>query len=115
MMGEDVRSYSFCTRSRFGAIVFAFPFGERVMYEDDDPWPFKCPECGEEFTKEIGWLKAQTPTIAVKCPGILNPLGPILCPVTLHYSAKEFRLALAKAKAGRYDPFGAHWVRKKRL
>jgi hypothetical protein len=30
------------------------------MYEDKDPWPLKCPECGEEFTKEIGWLKTHS-------------------------------------------------------
>jgi hypothetical protein len=75
------------------------------MYKDEDDWPFKCPECGEEFTEKIGRLKTQTPTIAVKCPGIVDPLGPIPCSVTLRYSAEEFRLALAKAKAGRHDPF----------
>jgi hypothetical protein len=88
--------------------------GGGVMYEDKDPWPFKCPECGEEFTQEIGWLKAQTPTISVKCPGIINTVGPIPCPVTLRYSGEEFRLMLAKAKAGGHDPFGATWVRKER-
>jgi hypothetical protein len=84
------------------------------MYEDKDLWPFKCPECGEEFTKEIRWLKAQSSTITVKCPGILNPLGPIPCPRTLLYRAEEFRLTLAEAKAGKYDPFGSVWVRKER-
>jgi hypothetical protein len=84
------------------------------MYEDKDPWPFKCPECGEEFTEQIGRLKAQTPTIAVKCPGILNPIGPIPCPITLRYSAEDFRLALAKVTAGQQDPFGATWVLKQR-
>ena len=75
------------------------------MYEDKDPWPFKCSDCGEEFTKEIGWLKAQTPTISVKCPGTTNPIGPIPCPNTLLYSAEEFRLVLAKAKKGGFDPW----------
>ncbi len=42
------------------------------MYEDKDLWPLKCPECGKEFTKEIGWLKAHTD---VKCRGVLNTLG----------------------------------------
>ena len=29
------------------------------MYDDDtDLWPFKCPECGEEFTEQIGTVKA---------------------------------------------------------
>jgi len=84
------------------------------MYEDEDPWPFKCPECGEEFTEKIGRLKAQTPTIVVKCPGILDTLGPIPCPQTLRYSAEEFRLTLAEAKTGRLDPFRDIWVRKQR-
>jgi hypothetical protein len=74
------------------------------MYEDKDSWPFKCPECGEEFTKEIGWLKAQSDPIYIKCPAILRA-GPVPCPVTLKYSAKEFGLALAQAKEGRFDPF----------
>jgi hypothetical protein len=38
------------------------------MYDDKDPWPFKCPECGEEFTKEIGWLKAQSHPSAFAAP-----------------------------------------------
>ena len=46
--------------------------GERVMYEDKDPWPFRCPQCGNEFTEEIGRLKAQTPNVEVKCPGKLG-------------------------------------------
>jgi hypothetical protein len=82
------------------------------MYEDKDPWAFKCPDCGEEFTEEIGRLKAQTLNINVKCPGIINPIGPIPCPMTLRYSAEEFRLALTEAKAGRMDPFRDTWVRK---
>ncbi len=84
------------------------------MYEDKDPWPFKCPECGEEFTKEIGWLKAQWPSIEIKCPGIPNSLGPIPCSVTIRYSAEEFRLKLAETQAGDVDIFGAIWVRKQR-
>ena len=84
------------------------------MYEDHDSWPFKCPECGEEFTKEIGWLKTQSPTLSIKCPGILNQTGPVLCPVSLRYSGEEFSLMLAKAQAGRYDPFRHAWIRKER-
>ncbi len=77
------------------------------MYEDKDFWPFKCAHCGEEFTKEIGWLKTQArgANLSVKCPGIVNRLGPILCPNTLRYGAEEFRLILAEAKAGRFDPW----------
>lgn len=85
------------------------------MYENKDPWPFKCPECGEEFTKEIGWLKAQTPTITIKCPGVLNTTGPIPCPQTLRYTAEEFRLALTEAKASGADIFRYTWVRNERL
>jgi hypothetical protein len=78
------------------------------MYDDDDDWPFKCPDCGEEFTKKIGWLKTQT---EVKCPGVLNPLGPIPCPHTLTDNHGEFPHALAEAKAGRLDPW-ASWLRR---
>jgi hypothetical protein len=81
------------------------------MYEEKDTWPFKCPECGEEFAKEIGWLKAQYPTISIKCPGVINELGPICCPQTLMYRAEEFSSALIEAKAGRYDPWSV-WVRR---
>ena len=85
------------------------------MYEDDDPWPFRCQQCGEEFTEQIGQLKAQAPFVSVKCPGMLNRLGrPIRGPITLRYSAEEFGLILAKAKAGAYDPFGSIWIRKQR-
>lgn len=84
------------------------------MYEDKDPWPFRCPECGEEFTEEIGRLKAQTKNVEVRCPGILNPVGPIPCPVTIRYSTKQFGLMLAEAQAGSTDPFGATWFRKQR-
>jgi hypothetical protein len=85
------------------------------MYQDKDPWPFKCPECGEEFTEEIGRLKAQFPgDPEVSCPRILNPVGPVPCPVTLTMSAEEFRSALAQAQAGRYDPFEDVWGRKQR-
>jgi hypothetical protein len=46
---------------------------------------------------------------------MLNRLGrPIRCPITLRYSAEEFGLILAKAKAGAYDPFGSIWIRKQR-
>jgi hypothetical protein len=84
------------------------------MYEDKDAWPFKCPECGEEFTKEIGWLKAQSPVISVKCPGVLNNLGPILCPNTILCHNEQFRLDLAQAKAGGHDIFRDVWIRKQR-
>lgn len=89
-------------------------FGDNAVYEDNDLWPFKCPECGEEFTKEIGWLKAQGPKIRVKCPGIVNLLGPIPCPITIECSDKEFGLMLTEAEAGGHNVFGTTWVRKRR-
>jgi hypothetical protein len=75
------------------------------MYEDKYPWPFRCPECGEEFTEELGRLKTQTKNVSVKCPGIINRLGPIRCPITIRYSAEEFGLVVAEAEAGRFDPW----------
>jgi len=75
------------------------------MYEDNDLWPVKCTHCGQEFTKKIGWLKTQKPKISLKCPGIVSKLGPVLCPNTLVYGAEEFRVVLAEAKAGRFDPW----------
>jgi hypothetical protein len=77
------------------------------MYDDKAFWPFKCPHCGQEFEKEIAWLKAQSTghDLLVKCPGIVNRLGPVLCPNTLRYGAKEFRHTLAEAQKGRFDPW----------
>ena len=84
------------------------------MYEDKDPWPFRCPQCGEEFTEEIGRLKAQIPYLEVKCPGTLSTVGPIPCPITIRYSNEQFRLALSEAQAGKRDIFGEIWIRKQR-
>jgi hypothetical protein len=84
------------------------------MYDDKDPWPFKCPECGEEFTKEIGWLKAQSPAISIRCPGVSSGPGAVPCPVTLRYSAEDFRRTLAEAKARGADVFRYTWTRKER-
>jgi hypothetical protein len=81
------------------------------MYEDQDLWPLKCPECGEEFTKEIGWLKAHT---TVRCPGVIDPLGPIPCPITLTYRTDEFCIEVAEAKARKLDIFWHVWTIKKR-
>ena len=66
------------------------------MYEDDKLWPIKCPACGEEFTKTVGWLKTHS---EVKCPG--NG-----CPNTITLSAEEFNLRLAQARQGLLDPYG---------
>jgi hypothetical protein len=81
------------------------------MYEDADPWPFRCPKCGEEFTEGIGRLKTQP---SVKCPGIINTLGPIHCSMTFMVSPEEFGVALAKARRGEYDPWPYTWIRKVR-
>ena len=73
------------------------------MYDDDtDLWPFKCPECGEEFTEQIGTVKANN--FHVKCPAITLP-GPIPCPCTSIYSESDFNRALAEAKKGLRDPW----------
>jgi hypothetical protein len=66
------------------------------MYEDNDLWPVKCPACGEEFTKQVGWLKTHD---TVKCPGT----G---CPTTINVPREGFALALAQARDGRFDPYG---------
>ena len=73
------------------------------MYEDRDLWPFKCPKCGEEFTEQIARLKMET---TIRCPG----QG---CSMAFKMSPEEFDVALAKAKAGEYDPFKFTWSRKR--
>lgn len=80
------------------------------MYGDDDFWPFKCPHCGEEFKKRVGWLKGQPNddfTLSVKCPGIIKKFGPILCSNSLRFDATEFRKLMADAERGLYDPWQA--------
>jgi DNA-directed RNA polymerase subunit RPC12/RpoP len=72
------------------------------VYEDKDLWPFKCPKCGKEFTQQIGHLKIET---TIRCPG----QG---CSMAFKMSPAEFDVALAKAKAGEYDPFRFTWNRK---
>jgi hypothetical protein len=65
------------------------------MYEDDDFWPIKCPACGQEFTKKVGWLKEHR---TVKCPG--NG-----CPNTIIVGSEEFNRMLAQARDGSFDPY----------
>ena len=72
------------------------------MYEDKDPWPFKCPRCKQEFTEPIGTLKTQA---IVRCPGP----G---CSMRFQMSPDEFSVALDKARSGEYDPFRFTWGRK---
>lgn len=63
------------------------------MYEDDDLWPIKCPECGEEFTEKIGRMKAGEQS---RCPR---------CLLNLWHPKEQFLLALGEAQAGRSDPW----------
>jgi hypothetical protein len=84
------------------------------MYEDKDPWPFRCPDCGKEFTEEIGRLKTQSPNVEVRCPGKIGEFGPIPCSTTIRYGAEQFGLMLTEAQAGRFDPFGKFWILKQR-
>jgi hypothetical protein len=65
------------------------------MYEDDKSWPIKCPACGEEFEKKVGWLKTHD---TVKC----SANG---CPNTIIIGAEEFSLRLAQARVGSFDPY----------
>jgi len=67
------------------------------MYEDQDFWPIKCPSCGNEFTKQIGWLKSAS---TYRCDGGAG------CEINLRHPAEEFLLALAQARNGKLDPWG---------
>jgi hypothetical protein len=64
------------------------------MYEDDDLWPIKCPHCSYEFTQQIGRIKAGAKVV---CPD---------CKVSLVDHAKQFAMALAKARNGEFNPWG---------
>lgn len=81
-------------------------------YDDEAMWPLKCANsrCSAEFETQIGWLKTHA---EVKCPGVINPLGPIPCPDTIRIDRGDLDFHIAEAKAGRYDPY-AIWVRKRR-
>jgi hypothetical protein len=76
------------------------------MYADKDLWPFRCPRCGEDFVKRIGWLKTQT---SVKCPGFTVAPRPVPCPVIIQIRSEEFLVALTKARSGEYDPWRDTW------
>ncbi len=64
------------------------------MYEDTDLWPFKCPNCFHEFTKQIGRVKAGDRVI---CPD---------CSTWLTDHDKEFAVYLAQARDGKLNPWG---------
>jgi DNA-directed RNA polymerase subunit RPC12/RpoP len=61
------------------------------MYDENTPWPLKCPDCLLEFQEKIGWLKASS---EIRCPA---------CKVMLQYEPKEFLLALNKPRPGIYN------------
>jgi len=67
------------------------------MYEDDDLWPLKCPECLEEFSEKIGRIKTGE---RIKCPGAD-------CTISVRYPPEQFKLMIAQAKAGFLDPWGS--------
>jgi DNA-directed RNA polymerase subunit RPC12/RpoP len=67
------------------------------MYEDSDPWPIKCTECGKEFVTEVRSVKSG---LKVPCP---------LCGFKMWYPEKQFELALAQAQAGIRDPWRNMW------
>ncbi len=64
------------------------------MYEDTDFWPFKCPNCRNEFTEQVGRINAGGQVI---CPQ---------CRIWLTDHDKEFVVHLAKARNGLFDPWG---------
>jgi transposase-like protein len=63
------------------------------MYEDDEVWPLTCPRCLREFTVKISSLKTGA---RLQCPD---------CGRNFNFSTEEFRLSLAEAQSGRYDPW----------
>jgi hypothetical protein len=62
------------------------------MYEDDKPWPFTCPSCGQHFQKQVGWLKAHD---LVRCP---------TCKLRYEYSREKLSLQIARAREGVFNP-----------
>ena len=63
-------------------------------YRDQDPWPFKCPNCLHEFTEQIGRINAGAQVV---CPS---------CRTWLTDHDKEFVVHLAQARDGQFDPWG---------
>ena len=56
------------------------------MYEDKDLWPIKCFDCKEEFTEEIGRIKAG---VRSRCPS---------CELSFPHPHEQFLLALTEAR-----------------
>jgi DNA-directed RNA polymerase subunit RPC12/RpoP len=63
------------------------------MYEDAYPWPIKCHICLNEFTKEVGRMKAGE---EARCPD---------CGVRFVYPVREFERELAETSRLRLDPY----------
>jgi hypothetical protein len=64
------------------------------MYESNDPWPFKCPNCLHEFTEKIGRIQTGSQVVCNQCGTWLTDHD------------KQFPVALAKARNGELDPWG---------
>jgi DNA-directed RNA polymerase subunit RPC12/RpoP len=67
--------------------------GRNAMYKDTYPWPIKCHICLNEFTVEVGRMKAEK---ELRCPG---------CGGRLEYMVKQFESKLAEAIRLRLDPY----------
>ncbi len=65
------------------------------MFENRDPWPLRCPQCGEEFVVEIGKLKSGKVPRCAWCQALL--------PIT----GEMFMAALTNARAGEFDPWAS--------
>jgi hypothetical protein len=66
------------------------------MYEDNDLWPIKCPECGNEFLEKVSRVNTGE---RIKCPSVD-------CSTGVWHPPEQFKLALAQANAGIFDPYG---------
>ena len=63
------------------------------MYQDNYPWPIKCIVCLNEFTKEVGRMKARE---EVRCP---------LCGLRIVYSVEQFEREIAETSQLGLDPY----------
>jgi hypothetical protein len=64
-----------------------------AMYEDDYPWPIKCHICLNEFTEQVGNMKAGK---ELRCPE---------CEVRFVYPVKQFEGELAETYRLGVDPY----------
>jgi len=73
-------------------LVSAIPIARRNgMFEDDGLWPCKCEQCEHEWYSSIAAMRADN---EARCPD---------CSACNIIPPPEFNLALAAARAGRYD------------